>query len=241
MRLLLLSDLHANLSALKAVFQMAEQKSFDAIVCLGDVIDYGMRPNETIEYLLRYESRLCCAVWGNHEKAVVDHNFQRFSTSRGAVCARLTIEQLTPASLAFINGRMSHAGYQELDFHGLRCLAIHGSLADPYWGYIYPGVQESCYLPYDVVFSGHSHRPHLFEQYYCVDVPALRNQKRVRFFNPGSVGQPRNQNPNAQCGLYDTESEAFEFLSVPYDIDVEQKLYHGQVAQFYRDRLKLGL
>jgi len=63
----------------------------------------------------------------------------------------------------------------------------------------------------------------------------------VKFINPGSVGQPRNHNPNAQYALYDAETDSVIMRAVPYDVYKAMSLYDKSVDKFYRERLKQGI
>ena len=87
----------------------------------------------------------------------------------------------------------------------------------------------------------HSHLPHFFEVFYEADRPAYRNKKKTIFINPGSVGQPRNHNSNAQFALLDTETEEIQLLKTSYDIKKEQSAYTGKVDDFYKVRLEKGI
>ena len=69
----------------------------------------------------------------------------------------------------------------------------------------------------------------------------MRNKKAVLFINPGSVGQPRNQNPCAQYAVLSLPSRSVELRSVEYDIEYEQSLFVPEVDAFYRDRLGKGI
>ena len=69
----------------------------------------------------------------------------------------------------------------------------------------------------------------------------MRNKKAVLFINPGSVGQPRNHNPNAQYALLDTDSMGVELRYVKYPNDKAMDLYDGNIDDFYRLRLKNGI
>ena len=80
-----------------------------------------------------------------------------------------------------------------------------------------------------------------FYHFYDCDDEARRNKKAVLFVNPGSVGQPRNHNPNAQYTILDFENLSVEMCAVPYDVERAMSLYSDQVDLFYRDRLKYGV
>ena len=69
----------------------------------------------------------------------------------------------------------------------------------------------------------------------------MRNKKSVLFINPGSVGQPRNHNPNAQYAILDTETMGVELRAVEYPVDEAMDLYDGSIDKFYQTRLKNGI
>ena len=69
----------------------------------------------------------------------------------------------------------------------------------------------------------------------------MRNKKSVLFINPGSVGQPRNHNPNAQYAVLDSESMSVELRSIEYPVDKAMDLYDGSIDDFYRKRLEKGV
>ena len=120
-------------------------------------------------------------------------------------------------------------------------MAIHGSLNDYFWKSIFPDDLNGDYSDYDIVLSGHSHYSHVFQKFYEADNPEMRNKKSVLFINPGSVGQPRNHNPNAQYAILDTESMGVELKSVKYPKDKAMDLYDGSIDDFYRKRLEKGI
>ena len=69
----------------------------------------------------------------------------------------------------------------------------------------------------------------------------MRNKKSVLFINPGSVGQPRNHNPNAQYAVLDSQTMGVELRSVEYPKDKAMDLFDGSVDDFYRKRLESGI
>lgn len=241
MKLLILSDLHGNLSALEAVLDRASAYKADAAALLGDLIDYGMRSNEVVEKIAALSLPIVCNIFGNHEHAVVNDAYERFSSERGRQCARYTKSILSEKTLKYLKEKMLGVGRAEFCFGGKSFLAVHGSIADEYWKSIDVSGDLSGYEKYDVVLSGHSHLPHFFEKYFKADDPEKRNKKKVIFINPGSVGQPRNLNSFAQFALFDTASEEIRLEKVEYDIAREQSFYCGAVDDFYKDRLKKGV
>lgn len=243
---LVLSDIHGNVSAFDAVMEDCREESFSGVILLGDCSDYGMRSNEIIQKLADLErgswkDKIVVNIWGNHEKLVVDKDIERLSSDRGRVMAKYTARQLSSDSIAYIQGRMNRDGVEECVIGGLNCLAVHGSLEDHYWKAISPDNLRGEYSDYDMVFGGHSHYPHVFTHFYKTLNPELRNKKAVVFVNPGSVGQPRNQNPYAQYAVLLLPSKRVELRAVWYDVPYEQSLYPDEIDEFYKIRLTRGV
>ncbi len=243
MRIIILSDIHANLSALEAVMKHADdQYGKCPVVSLGDVIDYGMRPNETLDYLRSLGSRLLVNLAGNHEQAVLGIGLEKFSSERGRLANKYTVGVLEAQHVDYINNSMT-SGFRVIKILDKELLFVHGDLSDPFWGSMTSKeMAHAKYNPYDFVFSGHTHNPGVTHCYYdSLGNGSKRGRGKTTFVNPGSVGQPRNHNPRAQYVFVDLESGSIHFNSVDYDILKEQSLFHGEVDDFYRDRLSLGI
>ncbi len=243
---LILSDIHGNVSAFDAVMQDCADETFSGVILLGDLIDYGMRSNEIVQKLSalerdKWDGKIIVNIWGNHEKLVVDKDYERLSSDRGRVMAKYTESQLTDDSVQYIKEQMNVHGMQTFRIGGLECLAVHGSLEDYYWKAISPENLRGEYVDFDMVFGGHSHYSHVFTHFYSVENPELRNKRAVRFVNPGSVGQPRNQNPYAQYAVLSLPSKKVELRAVKYDVEYEQSLYPEEIDEFYKIRLKRGV
>ena len=245
-RYLILSDIHGNLNAFDSVLNDCKDDVFNGIVLLGDCIDYGMRSNEIIQKLTELESsewkeKIIVNIWGNHEKLVVDKDLERLSSERGRVMALHTAKHLSQASVDYISTAMNKAGIQSFDIGGLHCLAVHGSLEDNYWKAIEPDNLRGNYCDYDIVIGGHSHHSHCFTHFYPIEAKELRNKKTVMFINPGSVGQPRNQNPYAQYAVLSLPSKRVELRAIEYDVKFEQSLFPPEIDEFYKTRLTRGV
>ncbi|MDE6639335.1 MAG: metallophosphatase family protein [Acetatifactor sp.] len=243
---LILSDIHGNMSAFDAVMSDCGNEIFDGIILLGDCIDYGMRSNEVIRKLQELESglwkgKILVNIWGNHEKLAIDKDLERLSSDRGRAMAIYTEQRLTKSSFEYMKNRMNLNGYEEFMLDGLKALAIHGSREDCYWKAIMPDNLKGDYSSFDLVFSGHSHYSHCFTKFYDVRNVELRNKKAVIFINPGSVGQPRNQNPRAQYAVLHLPSKRAELRAVEYDVEYEQSLFPDEIDEFYKSRLKSGI
>ena len=243
---LILSDIHGNVCAFDAVMEHCEKEIFDGIILLGDCIDYGMRSNEIIQRIVslskgKWKDKIIVNIWGNHEKLIVDKDLDRLSSDRGRVIAQYTASHLSEESVEFIEKAMNRDGAQSFTLCGLKCLAIHGSKEDCYWKAITPEKLRGEYDEYDLVMGGHSHYSHCFTKFYPTENAALRNKKAVMFLNPGSVGQPRNQNPNAQYAVISLPSRQVELRSVKYDVEYEQSLFPEEIDEFYKIRLTNGV
>lgn len=239
-RFAVISDIHGNLPALESVMSDILKQHIHNLILLGDLIDYGMQSNEVIKYLVSCPVNIICNIWGNHEMAILRTDFSRFSTERGVESAKYTAAHLSPDSKEYLN-TLAVSGYKEFELDGKKCLAVHGSLNDRYWKSIFPDNVNGDYKKYDIVFSGHSHYPHVFHKFYDVDDPQMRNKKSVLFINPGSVGQPRNHNKNAQYAILDTSVMETALKAIPYNISDATKLFPSEIDSFYRDRLDLGI
>jgi putative phosphoesterase len=241
-RIAILSDIHGNLHALKEVIKDLNSQDIESIVLLGDLIDYGMQSNETVGLIKeKFSSKIICNIWGNHEKAILTKDFNHFSSQRGVESAKFTASQLDGDIESYLNEELIHDGKLEFELDGMNVLAIHGSLLDNYWKAIFPDNLNGDYSEFNIVLSGHSHYPHVFQKFHDADNPDMRNKKSVLFINPGSVGQPRNHNPNAQYAILDTETMGVELRSVKYPVDEAMDLYDGSIDEFYQKRLKNGV
>ncbi len=243
---LILSDIHGNVSAFDSVLADCRDENFAGVILLGDCIDYGMRSNEIIQKLIRlnetiWKGRILVNIWGNHEKLAVDKDLERLSSDRGRVMAEYTARHLSSESMAYIQDEMNQEGIQKFMIGGWKCLAVHGSAEDHYWKAITLDNLRGDYREYDMVFGGHSHYSHCFTQFYQTEDSRMRNKKAVTFVNPGSVGQPRNQNPCAQYAVVYSGSRRMELRAAVYDVAYEQSLFPDEIDNFYKSRLTCGV
>ena len=243
MRLVLLSDIHANVTALQAVLKDIESLGeVDFFALLGDFVNYGPRPNEAIEIAKQLPKPLVVNLWGNHEYSIFGGSLDRFATDRGRAVLKYTNTILTEESRDYLDKCMNHQGMEGKEIGDKHILFMHGNIDDPFWGkFGIDKMNDERYALYDFVISGHSHVPHYVEHFFACDDVEYRNKKRTILINPGSVGQPRNHNPYAQYGILDVETGNYEHRCVWYDVKEEQKLFSDSVDKFYKDRLTLGI
>jgi len=243
MRIVILSDIHANVTAFRAVLDdISTVCKVDSFAIIGDLVNYGPRPNEIIDMVKGLDKPLLVNLWGNHEYSIFGGSLDRFATERGRSVLKYTNSILTEESREYLDKRMNHDGYKICKIDNHPFLFIHGNLDDPYWGkFGIDKMNDERYAEFDYVISGHSHNPHYVEHFFQSDNKEYRNKKRTIFINPGSVGQPRNHNPYAQYGILDVESGNYEHRCVWYDVEEEQKLFNDSVDIFYKERLTLGV
>jgi predicted phosphodiesterase len=248
MRYLILSDIHANLAALEAVLEAADLSTIDQVWCLGDVVGYGPDPNECIARI-REVSTYCLV--GNHDWAALDRlDISDFNPeARQAVL--WTQEQLTPDNIEFLKGLEGRLDGVHPDF-----TLAHGSPRHPIWEYIlYPSIAQENFDYFDTRFClvGHTHKPVIFRQEVgqedvlalqpalAVPLP-LAQTEGVRFIiNPGSVGQPRDNDPRAAYVIYDDEAGTLSYHRLPYDVaETQRRMRDAGLPERLVQRLEYG-
>jgi predicted phosphodiesterase len=246
MRLLVLTDIHANLSALEASLGAVEG-SWQRLVCLGDVVGYGPDPNEVTT---RIRELGAVTIRGNHDKAVAE---------------LMPTDDFNPVAKAAVNWTRSQLSNENLDWlAGLPqgpleaegVVLVHGAFQDEDEYVFTPsqaleGLLDSTS---QVTFFGHTHhqggfsyqdpelevlslRPRSNES-HC----ALRLEDSKRYLlNPGSIGQPRDTDPRAGFAIADLENRTVEFWRVPYDIaGVQQRMRDAKLPEPLVVRLQAG-
>jgi len=234
-KLALLSDIHSNLEALDAVLDALPE--VDRILVLGDIVGYGPDPNDVIGRLQSVKAR---AVRGNHDQAMLDPSSLELFNPHAAAAARWTLEVLTSESRRYLN---SLPLYARIGHHR----AVHGSPRKPYiWEYIFDELQALeilVRLGARLCFFGHTHFPRIFtesgeqvpEGADWIELPASA------LVNPGSVGQPRDGNPQAAFAIVDLAVPAVRFGRVPYDVATTQaKIRAARLPEVEAARLALG-
>lgn len=228
MRFLILSDIHANLTALEATLAAVEGR-WDKAFCLGDVVGYGPDPNEVVD---RLRSLPAVTIRGNHDKAGSGlEDAQDFNpVARSA--ALWTLSHLRPANIEYL--KQLPTGPLQVDGIAL----VHGAVRDED-EYVFGPVQALDGLleaPAPVTFFGHTHlqggfsmRDNKVEVLHFRPAAgkssaALQLENGTQYLlNPGSIGQPRDGDPRAGFALADMDRHQVEFWRVPYDVAAVQK------------------
>jgi predicted phosphodiesterase len=246
MRILVLSDLHANATALDAVLEAANGR-WDHSVCLGDVVGYGPDPNEVTARLLAMGTK---TIRGNHDKAVT----RVMATDDFNPVAKAAVEwtraQLKPEHMAWLaalpQGPLATDGI----------VLVHGAFQDED-EYVFTPAQALDGLldsAAEVTFFGHTHHQGGFSyqdsQLEVLQIrprnsepfAALRVEPSRRYLlNPGSIGQPRDGDPRAAFVIADLEHQTVDFWRVPYDIAaVQERMRAARLPEPLVQRLVVG-
>ena len=241
MKTLLISDIHANLTALEAV--LADAGPVEAVWCLGDLVGYGPDPNECVERVAGLPNLRC--VMGNHDAAALRQIEVDAFNPEARAALLWTQERLSAANLAFLE---SLPEMTEVD----QITLVHGSPRQPVWEYLLDTRTATINFDYFETlycFVGHTHLPVI---YYLPDdqrmahliVPENTTQVSLApraIINPGSVGQPRDRDPRAAYALLDMEDYTWEWHRVAYDIpSVQERMHQAKLPERHIVRLAAG-
>jgi predicted phosphodiesterase len=242
MRVGVISDIHGNAAALEAVLAALEGEELDALWCLGDLVGYGPEPNRCCE-LVAQRADLCLV--GNHDLGVIGSiPLDEFSPD-AAAAARWTENVLSDSSRSYLESLEPQAEVAGAELY-------HASPRDPVWDYVLsePVARESLEITHAaVVMVGHSHVPlamilengrangGLAPGGHEVDL------ERGRWLlNPGSVGQPRDNDARAAYALLDLDAQRAQFRRVDYEVERTQAAILEQgLPETLAQRLALGL
>jgi len=244
MKLLIISDIHANTQALKTLLEKIH--NYDELIFLGDIVDYGPSPAEAIDIIRGLDPIL---VKGNHDEAVA-YNIdcrcgEELHTLSVYTRLNISLKQLSETDKQYLRKLPTH---RELEVDNLKIYMVHASPADPLYDYIYPWTPRNIIikklikktpmgipmnLDYDILLYGHIH-----QQTYL-------NLNGTKIINPGSVGQPRDHDWRAAAAVIDTDKEQITFIRVSYNVEeVLRRLKilvgHGSEYQILKNILLTG-
>jgi predicted phosphodiesterase len=245
MKYLILSDIHSNKEALRAVLSHVRRKPWDKAVFLGDLVGYGANPNQTVD-LLR-QLRPLHAIRGNHDKVCSGIENGELFNRIALEAAMWTRRKLTRGNLTWL--RSLPQGPSVVD--GKFAIA-HGTPIDED-AYIFGEIEALNIFrqtEYEVCFFGHSHFPVIFALSPDAITTVLTVAPSFRFrldagsrylINPGSIGQPRDGNPLASFAIFDTDSRVVQIHRVPYRVEQAQdKILKAGLPRPLADRLAIG-
>ena len=236
MKIAVISDIHANIEALKAVLNDIDGLGVDKIYCTGDLVGYGPKPNEVIELI---RAKRIDTVMGNYDDAVAFNlpvcgcNYKSDAErERGEKSLSWTITHITaenkkflrelPEELSFNLGK-----YSLLLFHGSP-RALNEYLNDVEDEDLFNDITRD--YPADIYIYGHTH------------VPYVKKVSNKLFVNAGSVGFPKDGNPNACFVIVEIdESPVVTVHRVPYSTDLTASdIINAGLPQEFAQIVKTG-
>jgi len=241
MKTLLISDIHANITALEAV--LADAGKFDAVWCLGDLVGYGPDPNKCVERVAGLPNLRC--ILGNHDAAAMRRIEVDAFNPEARAAILWTQQRLNAANLAYLE---SLPEMIEVDHITL----AHGSPRQPVWEYLLDTRTATINFDFfdtDYCFVGHTHLPVIYhlpddQRMARLIVPEGSTQMTLApraIINPGSVGQPRDRDPRAAYALLDMKDYTWEWRRVAYDIPaVQERMRQANLPERHILRLEAG-
>ncbi|ADY72975.1 metallophosphoesterase [Desulfurobacterium thermolithotrophum DSM 11699] len=238
MKVGIISDIHGNIHALQAVAEELEKEQVDEVWCLGDVVGYGAFPNECLQWI---EDNCTHFVLGNHELALLNLVDISMLNDYAARTILWTKEVLKEKFLDFLMSK----GVQVLTS---KFQLVHDTpessgsmkyiltIEDAYHGLIRQ-VRQVC-------FFGHTHIPTVFKLEVAnpdrIRTSIVKLKKGRYLINPGSVGQPRDRNPEASFIIFD--GKTIYFRRVKYDVKSAAKaILKAGLPKFLAARLLVGV
>lgn len=232
MRALILSDIHANIDALEAVLAEMAGDTYDQLLVLGDLVGYGASPNEVVDRIFELSPDIL--IRGNHDKVAAGIEDPVHFNAVAAEAARWTHDTLTEAN----RKRVAELPVGPVQI-GDEIEICHGT---PYDEDVYvfdndDAIRALASAGCRLCFFGHTHLPVVFSiasnpPKLDVLTPELGapqptvihlDPDRRYLINPGSVGQPRDGDPRAVYGLYDSKEDCVELRRVAYRVDMAQE------------------
>jgi diadenosine tetraphosphatase ApaH/serine/threonine PP2A family protein phosphatase len=239
-RYAIVSDIHSNLEALEAVLARCEPE--DDVLCLGDVVGYGPNPNECVA---RIRARASACILGNHDVAAIDDHGLAYFNPMAREAMKWTQSVLLPEHVAWLDSLSYELRMPDY-------LLVHGAPVE-YFEYILDteaAARAFAATDAPLVFVGHSH---VSESYALGSDGQIVQKRRPRggtlelepgtryLINVGSVGQPRDRNPEASFVRYDSSARAVVWERVEYAIaEVQAKIEAAHLPLALAERLGVG-
>jgi diadenosine tetraphosphatase ApaH/serine/threonine PP2A family protein phosphatase len=220
MRFAIISDIHANVDALSAVLADITKSGVDQVLCLGDLVGYNAFPCETLALLRDAGVR---SIHGNHDLMALARLPDDGCGALGRKAIQWTRRVLTEDDWWYLAGLPAELREQDV-------LCVHSAPGDPLVRLRHSDQFRSeaealieSEAGISVCCTGHMHR----QQVVIVThdgavkrgggVNAELPRDAISFVNPGSVGQPRDNDPRAAYALFDADTRRVSFRRVPYD------------------------
>jgi len=246
MRYLILSDIHANIDALEAVLAAAPRDTWDRVIVLGDLVGYGAEPNAVIERVRALDPLV--VIRGNHDKAASGIDDGSSFNYVAKLSAQWTSEALSPEHREYLHALPQ--GPVNIDETVEIC---HGAPFDEDH-YIFDSDDAARALDAasrPLCLFGHTHLPVVFRRHPALfdgfmpegpDDATLEVIAGINYLvNVGSVGQPRDGDPRAAFGIYDSEGSTVVLRRVSYPVEIAQRrILSAGLPSSLANRLAIG-
>jgi len=240
LRVGIFSDIHSNLHALQSVLSALDDEKVDHIYCCGDVVGYGAFPNECCELL---KERNCPVIAGNHDHAVLGLTDISYFNDVAKNAVLWTREILSKDNEEYLRSLPLTMKLDNMFF-------VHSSPDHPEeWNYILTIGEARVnfhHFSEQFCFIGHSHQPFIIvnhnDDLACSEVPEIHIHNSNRYLiNAGSVGQPRDRNPNACYVIADFEKNVVQIKRIPYSIkEAQDAILSNGLSHELAERLAYG-
>jgi predicted phosphodiesterase len=236
----IVSDVHGNLESLERALSFVRED--DELLCLGDCVGYGPNPNECVTLL---RERVRHGVIGNHDLAALENYGTEYFNDAARAAIEWTQKVLTPESRSWLD-----ALPYELRFPDF--LLVHGAPVH-YFEYILDKRTASRAFDWTdapLVFVGHTH----IAEYWVREKDGTIGHRHMQqggelileegcryIVDVGSVGQPRDLNPNPSMVRFDAQARRVEWIRYAYPVaDVQTKIRAANLPAYLADRLEAG-
>lgn len=244
---LILSDIHSNLHAFRAVLSYVRRRPVSRFVCLGDLVGYGARPNQVIEHFRALRPRV--AVRGNHDRACAGSIPEPSFSLAAQMASEWTRTKLTRSNRRFLDALPVGPLWVGRDYQ-----IVHGSPGDEDTYLLHPRDVLAALeqMEGELCFFGHTHLPGIFEldgarqKLRWITLAPCRwfqlEPGRKYLVNPGSVGQPRDHDPRVSFMTYDPEQRRLRLHRKEYNHSAAaQAILDAGLHPHLAERLYTGL
>jgi predicted phosphodiesterase len=248
MRVAIISDIHSNLEALKAVLDQIDQDNISLIVNLGDLVGYNANPKECVDLV---QARKIISILGNHDRAATQVKFAEGFNILAYQALVWSAKALSARHKQFLDG------LQHTKVLWDRYLLFHGAPENPdaYIFYLFQAKRAFNYMRKKtpgvrLAFFGHTHHRALWQRDLRGKVSKVQisedylllDPEQMYLINPGSVGQPRQKQWQASYLVFTNEPETIHFRSVAYDVhSAQNKIREAQLPEYLAERLQIGV
>ncbi len=248
MKLAVLSDIHGNCVALEAVLKAIDDINVDRIYCLGDIVGYGAQPNECCELIKGVTDKI---VLGNHDSAASGEMDFSWFNPVAKQSLEWTSNELSDENKEFLRNLPYSIEEDDLIFSHAVIHKKEEFYYDDELIPIYYSFKEMEDI-YRISFIGHSHKYNILKALADTNrlskwgaVEDIVVEEKFKYIvNAGSVGQPRDKNPESCFITYDTSNGAgkINMHRVKYDVEeAAKRILDNSLPTILAERLFLGI